>query len=246
MANILKSRILEQSTKHSIKSLSLFFPAYNDEHNIEKVVDQALSVIDDLGITQYEIILIEDGSPDNTDTIVDNLASKHDHVKAIHHTKNLGYGKTLKEGFLSAKHDWIFYSDGDNQFLISELSKLIVHAKKKTIVIGHRDKKQYQPLRKINSYYYNLLITKLFKLQIKDVNCAFKLIPKELIDSISITSKQGFIDGEIIIKALSLGYDIVEIEVTHLPRKNGEASGGRINVIVETFIETLRYWIKRD
>ena len=138
-------------------TLTAFFPAYYDEGNITKVVDKAVEVIESMNLRDYEIIIIEDGSPDRTGEVADDIAAKHEKVRVIHHEKNMGYGATLRDGFLNAKMDYVFYSDGDNQFDLDEMRKFIALLPYSDIVVGYRKKKQYSTYRKITSMCYNFL-----------------------------------------------------------------------------------------
>jgi glycosyltransferase involved in cell wall biosynthesis len=225
-------------------SLSIFFPAYYDEHNIHKVVEGALSVVNDLGITDYEITIVEDGSPDRTAEVADELAARHEKVRVIHHEKNLGYGATLREGFLSATKDYVFYTDGDNQFDLDDLKKFIALIPHTDIVAGFRIKKQYSTYRRITSSVYNFILRRLFDISDRDVDCAFKLYPTELFRQIEVESRDAFIDAEIAIKARMLGYRSTEVGVTHLPRLDGISTGARPTVILRTVGEIVRAYRK--
>jgi glycosyltransferase involved in cell wall biosynthesis len=225
-------------------SLSIFFPAYYDEHNIHKVVEGALSVVNDLGITDYEITIVEDGSPDRTAEVADELAARYEKVRVIHHEKNLGYGATLREGFLSATKDYVFYTDGDNQFDLDDLKKFIALIPHTDIVAGFRIKKQYSTYRRITSSVYNFILRRLFDISDRDVDCAFKLYPTELFRQIEVESRDAFIDAEIAIKARMLGYRSTEVGVTHLPRLDGISTGARPTVILRTVGEIVRAYRK--
>lgn len=218
-------------------TLSVFFPAYYDENNIEKVVEGALKVLEELKLKDYEIIIIEDGSPDRTGEVADFLASKYTKVRVIHHEKNIGYGATLKDGFLSAKLDYVFYTDGDNQFDLDELKKFVALIPYSDMVIGYRKKKQYSTYRKVTSLAYNFLLRFLFDIDYVDVDCAFKLIKTELFTKIKIDSVDAFIDAEILLKARLLGYTTTEVGVKHLPRIDGISTGARPSVIFSTIKE---------
>jgi glycosyltransferase involved in cell wall biosynthesis len=222
--------------------LSIFFPAYYDEHNIPKVVEGALRVVGEMGITDYEIIVVEDGSPDRTGEVADELAARHDRVRVIHHEVNQGYGAALRTGFLAAKLDYVFYTDGDNQFDLNELKKFVAVAPFTDIVAGYRVKKQYSRYRRFTSWVYNLILRSLFDIQDRDVDCAFKLYPTELFRQITIESRDAFIDAEIAIKARLLGYKATEIGVTHLPRLDGISTGARPSVIWRTVQEIYRFY----
>ncbi|MBK8552885.1 MAG: glycosyltransferase family 2 protein [Ignavibacteria bacterium] len=222
-------------------TLSVFFPAYYDEKNIEKVVESALKVLEELKLKDYEIIIIEDGSPDKTGEVADKLASKHGKVRVIHHEKNLGYGATLKDGFLNAKLDYVFYSDGDNQFDMNELKKFVAMIPYSDMVIGYRKKKQYSTYRKVTSLAYNFVLRFLFDIDYVDVDCAFKVIKTDLFKKIQIDSVDAFIDAEILLKAKLLGYTTTEIGVRHLPRVDGISTGARPSVIFRTIKEIREY-----
>ena len=223
-------------------SLSVFFPAYYDECNIGKVVTKAISVLEDLQLANYEIIIIEDGSPDKTAEVADELAREYSKVRVIHHEKNMGYGATLKEGFISAKLDYVFYSDGDNQFDLEELKKFVALIPYTDIVSGFRKRKQYSNYRKLTSFVYNWILRILFDIDDRDVDCAFKLFPTKLFKEITIESVQAFIDAEIMIKAKLLNYSVTEVGVKHLPRVDGVSTGARPSVIFRTIGEIYRYY----
>ena len=221
--------------------MSVFFPAYYDEKNIGKVVQKAVEVLDDLHLKDYEITIIEDGSPDRTDEVADGLAKQFPKVKVIHHEKNLGYGATLYEGFKSARLDYVFYTDGDNQFDLEELRKLVALIPYSDIIVGYRKKKQYSLYRKITSFVYNLILKWVFDIDYIDIDCAFKVIKRDLFDKITIKTKDAFIDAEILIQANRLGYTSTEIGVKHLPRVDGISTAARPSIILRTIKEIYQY-----
>lgn len=221
-------------------SLSIFFPAYYDEANIPKVVEGALTAVRELGIEEYEITIIEDGSPDRTGEVADELAARHERVQVIHHPRNLGYGATLAEGFKAARMEYVFYTDGDNQFDLAELKKFVALIPYTDIVSGFRIQKQYSTYRRLTSSVYNFILRRLFDIQDRDVDCAFKLYPTSLFRKIEIDSRDAFIDAEIAIKAQLLGYRSTEVGVRHLPRVDGISTGARPTVIFRTIGEIVR------
>ena len=222
-------------------TLSVFFPAYYDEKNIGKVVDSAIKVLDELKLKDYEITIIEDGSPDKTDEVADELAKKYDKVSVIHHEKNMGYGATLRDGFMNARMDYVFYTDGDNQFDLQELKKFVALIPYTDIVVGYRKRKQYSTYRKVTSLVYNFVLRFLFDIDYVDVDCAFKLIRTDLFRKIKIDSVDAFIDAEILLKAKALGYTSTEVGVKHLPRVDGISTGARPSVIFRTIKEITEY-----
>ena len=124
-----------------VKSLSVFFPCYNEADNLERVVAQALDVLNKLGI-DFEVIIVDDGSTDQTGRIADELASGDEHVRALHHEKNSGYGAALQTGFRAATKDFVFYTDGDGQFDIAEMPPLLKYMEDYEIVSCYRIKRQ--------------------------------------------------------------------------------------------------------
>jgi glycosyltransferase involved in cell wall biosynthesis len=222
-------------------TLSVFFPAYYDEKNIDKVVHAAVAVLDGMQLKDYEITIIEDGSPDTTGEVADALARQYARVKVIHHQKNIGYGATLCQGFTSAKLDYVFYTDGDNQFDLSELRKFVAMIPFSDIIVGYRKRKQYSTYRKVTSLIYNYVLRWLFEIDYVDIDCAFKLFRRDLFDKITITTRDAFVDAEIMIKAYLLGYTSTEIGVRHLPRVDGISTAARPSIIVKTILDIYRF-----
>jgi glycosyltransferase involved in cell wall biosynthesis len=222
-------------------TLSVFFPAYFDEKNIDKVVTKAIEVLEELKLKDYEVIIIEDGSPDKTGEVADELAKKFGNVKVIHHEKNMGYGTTLKDGFMSAKMDYVFYTDGDNQFDLDELKKFVFLLSFSDHVVGYRKRKQYSTYRKVTSLIYNYLLRFIFEIDYVDIDCAFKLFKRDLFDKINIVSVDAFIDAEIMIKSDLLGYKTTEVGVKHLPRLDGISTAARPSVIFRTIKEIFQF-----
>jgi len=220
-------------------TLSVFFPAYYDEKNIDKVVHKAVKVLSELCLKDYEIIIIEDGSPDRTGEVADGLARQYPNVRVIHHPHNMGYGMALRSGFKAAKMDYIFYTDGDNQFNLEELKKFIALIPYTDIVSGFRIRKQYSTFRKITSYVYNLILRFLFDLTDRDIDCAFKLYPRSLFDKIELESRDAFIDAEVAIKARMLNYKTTEVGVEHLPRLDGISTAARPSAIFRAIREIM-------
>ena len=222
-------------------TLSVFFPAYYDEGNIGKVVGKAVQVLEELKLKDYEVLIIEDGSPDRTGEVADELAKEFKKVSVKHHEKNMGYGATLRDGFTSAKLDYVFYTDGDNQFDLEELKKFVALIPFSDIIVGYRKKKQYSLYRKFTSLCYNYLLKLVFGLDYWDIDCAFKLIKSDLFRQIKINSADAFIDAEIMLKAKLLGYTTAEMGVTHLPRVDGVSTAARPSVIFRTIGEVFKY-----
>jgi glycosyltransferase involved in cell wall biosynthesis len=222
-------------------SISVFSPCFNEEDNVEKLLNNMLDFIPKIS-TDYEIIIVDDGSTDATAELALQLAVDHPQIRVIRHKENKGYGAALRTGFENSSKDIIFFTDSDNQFDISEMTKLLPYIRDYDIVTGFRIQRRDNIVRKINEYGFNRLIRLLFGLKIRDLNCAFKMYKKAVIKSIPMKSNLAFINSEILIRARKKGFTIKEVGVTHYPRKWGTQTGANLKVITGTFHElfTLR------
>lgn len=222
-------------------TLSVVFPAFNEEANIKRTVESARDVLPKLA-REWEIIVVDDGSKDATRAITDELASNFAEVRAIHHPCNRGYGAALKSGILAARHDLIFFTDSDGQFDLQELEQLIRFADDYEIVMGYRAKRQDPPHRLLNAWGWNMLVRMVLGLKVRDIDCAFKLFQRSVFDRIQIRSVGAMVNTEILAQATSFGMRMHEIEVTHYPRYFGKSSGAKLSVIIKAFRELMRLW----
>lgn len=220
---------------NKVKKLSVFFPAYNEEKNIKDAVLKAIAVLEKI-VEKWEIIVVDDGSRDETGNIVKNLQKKHKNLSLITHTPNRGYGAALKSGLYNAKYSWIAYTDADGQFDFAEISNFIEKQRQTNadLVIGYYLKRQVSFYRILGSKVWELAVFLLFGLKAKDIDCGFKLIKKEVIDKIPrLQAERGpFITSELLIKAKNAGFKIVEVGVSHYPRKAGKSTGTSLKVII--------------
>ena len=231
--------------KSSKPTISFFCPAYKEEENLPVIVEKAIKVLKKVA-SRFEVVIVEDGSPDGTGRIADNLSSKYPKiVRVIHHKKNLGYGPALKTGFEKAdKYDYVFYTDSDLQFDLLELERLTKHLDSHSVVIGYRTNRALPFKRLVQTIIYNFMVKLLFGLKTKDINCSMKIIKRSVMDKIKLQSKSAFIDAELLVKLHNLDVDIKEVGVTHYPRAAGDAYGGKLSVIWETFSEMVSFWWK--
>ncbi len=174
---------------------------------------------------------------DRTAEIADELATVHPQVRVIHHPTNLGYGGALQSGFAAATKDWVFYTDGDGQFDICEITKLLPLRGPEVIVSAYQAHRCDSFLRKLNAWCWCRLVNALFGLGLRDIDCAFKLYPAKLFDEIQLRSTGALIDTEILAKAARLGYEIKQLGVGHHPRLAGRQSGASLKVIIRAFRE---------
>jgi glycosyltransferase involved in cell wall biosynthesis len=231
-------------------SVSVIFPAFNEEHNIRTTIEFAKRVLANLAET-WEIILVDDGSQDATGAICDELAALDQQVQTIHHSSNLGYGAALKSGIILAQHDLIFFTDSDGQFDLRELRQLIRWSKEYDIVAGYRGKRRDPFYRSLNAFGWNALVRLVLGLNVRDIDCAFKLFHREVFSHVQIRSVGAMVNTEILAQATRFGMRIREVEVTHFPRRYGRASGANTRVILKAFRELIRLahdlrWVPQD
>lgn len=225
--------------KSNIRSLSIFLPAYNESENISKSVNALIKAIP--SDISFELIVVDDGSIDSTPQIVRNLIKNNDKIRLIRHRKNMGYGSAIATGLRASKKDWIFFADSDGQFDYKQIKKFINSVNGYQMVIGYREKRADPYVRKLNSNIYNLCVKIIYRFRVKDVNCAFKLMKREVYENIKpIGSKGALVSAEIIIKAKRKKYNILELPVRHLPRKKGVQTGANIKVILRSFKEIIK------
>lgn len=205
--------------------ISIVLPALNEEQNIEKLTEEIIGYFEDKNIP-YEVIIINDGSSDKTGKVADALASKYENISTIHHSQNKGYGKTLKDGFQAGKYEYLFFTDADRQFRINSLDKFLPLMKegKADIVIGYRIDRKDSHLRKFLAWCFNRIISILFSLDYKDIDCAFKLFKREAFESLEVKSDDYLINAEILAKSKLKGLRIVQIGVEHHPRLKGKST----------------------
>jgi glycosyltransferase involved in cell wall biosynthesis len=190
--------------------------------------------------------VINDGSKDNTAQIVEELEKEDKRIKLINHDHNRGYGASFKTGFYSAKYPWIAFTDSDGQFDFLEIVNFI-NTQKQTnadLVIGYYKKRQVSFSRILTSKMWEFVVFVLFGLLVKDIDCGFKLVSKKVIDKLpKLESERGaFISSEFLIKVKKSGFKMVEIPVTHFPRKTGKGTGRDLLVILKSFIDLFRLW----
>lgn len=229
----------------TIKELSVFFPAFNEESNIRVTVEKALEVLPSVAET-YEIIIVDDGSTDNTKEIADQIAAQNPLVRVIHHKTNLGYGAALRAGFYNAQYDPIVFTDADGQFDFAEVVKFIDLQTQADMVIGYRIKRMDPPMRLLNAWGWKQLIRVFLRLKVRDVDCAFKLVKQDVIKGIPRlnSTRGGTISPELLVKAVRCGYTFIEVGVNHYSRKGGSPTGASPKVIITSFIELMKLWWK--
>ena len=222
-----------------VDSLSIFFPAFNEEAIIAKTVAGA-SRVGAAVAGDYEVIVVDDGSSDGTAAVVERLAAADPHVRLVRHERNQGYGAALRSGFAAAQKHYVFFSDADGQFDLTELPTLLASLDRAPVVVGYRIKRNDPPHRLFIAKTYNLIVRAVFGLRVRDIDCAFKLFTRDVFSRIVLESNGAFISSELLIKLRRAGIAIVEVGVHHYPRTTGYSKGASVGVILKTIRDIIR------
>ncbi len=224
-------------------SLTIFFPAYNEEANIAESIERTLKVVEESPfIGESEILVVNDGSSDGTAWEVERLARQYPMVRLINHRANKGYGASLRTGIRAARMDYVFFTDADLQFDILELQNLLLHLEEYDAVIGYRAPRRDPFMRLLNAKVWNLLNRILFGLRVRDIDCAFKIFRRELVQQMALESHGAMLSAELLIRLSRKSVPIKEIPVTHLPRTRGSATGAKPAVILRALAEMMRLY----
>jgi glycosyltransferase involved in cell wall biosynthesis len=224
--------------------LSVFFPAFNDEDSIAGLIQEAMEAA--LRITNNcEVIVVNDGSTDGTAAVLNDLAGKEPRLRVIHHPRNRGYGGALRSGFESATKDLVFYTDGDGQYDVREMAELLpLMVEDVDVVNGYKIKRLDSRRRIVLGAIYKLLAKWMFRLPIRDVDCDFRLIRREAIQSLRLTSSSGVICTEMVYKLSRAGYRFAETPVHHYPRLHGQSQFFTLRRVAKTGYDFFILWLK--
>jgi glycosyltransferase involved in cell wall biosynthesis len=232
-------------------SLTVFFPAWNEEDTIARAVDAALEVGDELvasgEIGTYEVLVVDDASTDATGAIADALAEADPRVRVVHHPENRKLGGSIRTGLAESTGELILYTDADLPFDMSEVAKAVrlLRIYDADIVSAFRfDRTGEGPRRFVYSYVYNHLVRAVFALRIRDVNFACKLVRRDVLDRVKLESEGSFIDVELLVRAQRLGYEIVQFGVDYFPRTRGISTLSSGSVIARLLREL--WWLRNE
>lgn len=231
----------EMKAKHSI---SAFFPAYNDAGTIAHMVASAKSILESI-TDDYEIIVVDDGSVDETGQILDQLAKNNSFLHVVHHPTNRGYGGALRTGFATATKDLIFYTDGDGQYDVFDLPKIYdLLSDDVDIVQAYKTNRSDSWVRKLVGRIYQQTVKLLFQLRVRDVDCDFRLMRRRIFAEIVLNHDSGVICVELVKKIQDRGFSIVEAGVAHYPRTYGRSQFFRIRPLFHTLRDLTDLWIE--
>jgi glycosyltransferase involved in cell wall biosynthesis len=235
-----------------VAALSYFFPAHNEAENIEALVDEALQALPAMADV-FEIIAVDDGSKDGTAAIADRLAAEHPGVvRVVHHPVNRGYGAALRSGFAAASHPLIAFTDGDRQFRVADLSRLLARSEagdRPDVVVGYRLRRADPTIRLVYARTYRFCLRLFYGLAVRDVDCACKLFRKSALDGVRVESGGAFFSAELLIKMRAAGRGLAEVGIPHYPRTASSPTGARPSVIWRAVKDfwglRLRMWSNR-
>jgi len=219
--------------------LSIVLPAFNEEENVESAIAEATAAAERL-VVAHEIVVVDDGSVDATAARVRELAARDARVRLVSHEGNRGYGEALRSGFLASTLDFVFFTDADLQFDMGELALLLPYAGTVDVVAGYRINRQDTLVRRVNGHAWNLLVRVLFYVPVRDIDCAFKLFDRRVLEDVDIESVGAMVNTELMVKLGRRGASVVEVGVHHRPRLAGEARGASLRVILTAFREIAR------
>lgn len=220
-------------------SLTISIPAYNDSLSLAKLVEESQALCRQLSI-KFEILIINDGSYDNTLKVANDLAARYGNIKVVNHEKNLGFGETLKKVFMLPKTEWVLFLPGDNQFPVSNLLNFLDLKDNYDYILGFRKERKDTANRKLYSVFYNWVVSILSGYKVRDVN-SIVFYRSKIFDAIQLKGKSAFVHAEFFIRASKAGFRITEMEVLHQKREFGFGSGGNLQVIAATVRELFLY-----
>jgi len=228
------------------ESLTIFFPAWNEEETIERAVAAAFDAGEGLvasgEIEWFEVLIIDDASTDRTPEIADRMADENNRVRVVHHERNRKLGGSLRTGFAEARGELVLYTDADLPFDMAEAAKAVrlLRIYDADIVSAFRfDRTGEGPRRLIYSYVYNHLVQLLFGLRLRDMNFAFKLVRRRVLELVDLQSEGSFIDVELLARAQKMGFSIIQFGVDYFPRTRGISTLSS-NAVILTILSEMR------
>lgn len=233
----------EENGMYTGYSLSVIMPAHNEEVAIAGTVRGVIEAVSQW-TQDFEVIVVNDGSKDSTQEILESIAAKEPHLRIIRHEVNKGYGAALVSGFEAISKELAFFMDSDGQFDIRDLERFFPLIEKYDAVLGYRVHRQDTWLRKLNAFGWKMLIQFVFKLRVRDIDCAFKLYRAQFFQEQRLETRGAMINTEILYKFTRAGYSYTQVGVHHLPRKGGQATGAKPAVIARAFYELFQCALK--
>ena len=224
---------------NQIESLTISIPAYNDSQSLAKLIEESEILCKALQLN-FEILIINDGSADDTLQVAKDQAKKFGNIKIISHEKNLGFGETLKKVFMLPTTEWVLFLPGDNQFPVSNLTKFLEIREEYDYILGFRKERKDTANRKLYSFFYNWLVSVLSGYKVRDVN-SIVFYRSNIFEKIKLKGSSAFVHAEFFIRTSKANFRVTEMEVLHQEREFGFGSGGNLKVAANAFKELFLY-----
>lgn len=234
------------SVEPSPKSLTVVLPAYNEAENLPLMVAEVVAAVQTL-VDEFEVIVVDDGSLDNTAEVVQQLTADYPQLRLVKHEVNKGYGTAVWTGLTSASKELIFFTDADRQFDLHEISRLLDQIPQADLVVGYRQPRRDPFMRRLNGRGWSWLVTVLFGYTARDIDCAFKLMRRQVVEHLwhEVASGGATFSAEFLVRARRAGFRLVEAPVYgHRPRVAGNPTGAKPAVIVRAFRELVRFRLR--
>lgn len=218
-------------------------PAYNEAENLPLMVAEVVTAVQPL-VDELELIVVDDGSQDNTAVVVQQLSQQYPQLRLVQHEQNKGYGTAVWTGLTSASKELIFFTDADRQFDLHEIGRLLEQIAQADLVVGYRQPRRDPFMRRLNGRGWSWLVTMLFGYTARDIDCAFKLMRRQVVDHLwhEVQSGGATFSAEFLVRARRAGFRLAEAPVYgHRPRVAGNPTGAKPAVIVRAFRELVRF-----
>jgi glycosyltransferase involved in cell wall biosynthesis len=219
-----------------LSGLTIVLPCHDEAANVERAIDEATRAARRVA-DAHEIVIVDDGSRDATWALATARASADSRVRVLVHPRNRGYGAALRTGFAAARMEWVFLTDADLQFDLNDLDSVLALAPACDLVAGYRLHRADHLHRRLNAAAWNALVRRAFDLPVRDVDCAFKLIRRDVLEHTLLTADGAMVSTELLVRARAAGAEIAELGVTHRPRTAGRSSGANPAVVLRAFRE---------
>ncbi|HEY5699463.1 MAG TPA: glycosyltransferase family 2 protein [Acidimicrobiales bacterium] len=220
------------------ETLTVFFPVYRDEPTVERVTDKALDVCRRIA-DDFEVVIVDDGSPDRAGAIADELAARHPEVRVIHHGRNRGYGAAVRTGLAASTKDWICLTDGDDEYDLYDLERLWRLRHHYDLIITFRYVRRYSGIRILISKIYNWVLRFLFFTRFRDISTGLRLVRREVVQELDLEASSPFIGAEIAIKTMFTGHPVGEVGIQTFPRDFRRGQSTTPKNIAATIIDML-------
>jgi glycosyltransferase involved in cell wall biosynthesis len=225
-----------QRVAHPLPGISIVLPCFDEAANVAASVHAATHAAERVAVA-HEVLVVDDGSSDATAAIAAELAARDPRVRLLRHDGNRGYGQAVRTGIGAARMPWVFLTDADLQFDLGELTAFVEPAAGADLVIGWRIQRCDPLMRRVDAAAWNWLVRRAFGLHVRDVDCAFKLMRRDVVANVELTTGGAMISTELLAKAIAGGARVRQLGVHHRPRVAGEQSGAKPRVVLRAFRE---------